>query len=69
MKAYANEFKKKKILKNKKLKREKKYMATNKFSERERKMAGPAEWWSKKCNCLRPQVKKRPPNFNQSGYL
>ena len=29
---------KKKILKNKKLKREKKYMATNKFSEREKKM-------------------------------
>ena len=38
MKAYANEFRKKKILKNKKLKREKKYMATNKFSEREKKM-------------------------------
>ena len=38
MKAYANEFRKKRILKNKKLKREKKYMATNKFSERERKM-------------------------------
>ena len=27
--------------------------------------AGPAEWWSKKCNRLRPKVKKRPPNFNQ----
>ena len=27
--------------------------------------SGPAEWWSKKCNRLRPQVKKRPPNFNQ----
>ena len=27
--------------------------------------AGPAEWWSKKCNRLTPQVKKRPPNFNQ----
>ena len=26
---------------------------------------GPAELWSKKCNFLRPQVKKRPPNFNQ----
>ena len=26
---------------------------------------GPAEWWSKKCNHLRPQVKKKPPNFNQ----
>ena len=27
--------------------------------------SGPAEWWSKKCNRLRPQVKKRLPNFNQ----
>ena len=26
---------------------------------------GSAEWWSKKCNRLRPQVKKRPTNFNQ----
>ena len=26
---------------------------------------GPAEWWSKKRNRLRSQVKKRPPNFNQ----
>ena len=25
----------------------------------------PAELWSKKCNRLRPQVKKRPTNFNQ----
>ena len=30
---------------------------------------GPAKWWSKKCNCLRSQVKKRPPNFNQYDYL
>ena len=28
-------------------------------------VTGPAEWWSKKCNRLRSQVKKRPPNFNQ----
>ena len=27
--------------------------------------AGPAEWVSKRCDRLRPQVKNRPPNFNQ----
>ena len=30
-----------------------------------RHRAGPVEWWCKKCGRLRPQVKKRPSNFNQ----
>ena len=29
-------------------------------------LAGPAEWWSKRCGRLRPKVKKKkPPNFKQ----
>ena len=43
-------------------------ICSNKFVQVASKVqagAGPAELWSKKCNRLRPQVKKRPLNFNQ----
>ena len=35
------------------------------FVVKEDSDSGLDEWWSKRCGRLRPQVKKRPPNFKQ----